>query len=92
MEGWAFEWDEANIAHIARHRVTPDEVEEATADADAVALEASSGPDERREGLLTATAAGRILAVVFTERADRVRIVTARRATRSEQDLYRGGG
>jgi hypothetical protein len=28
VEWWELEWDEANIEHLERHGITPDEVEE----------------------------------------------------------------
>jgi uncharacterized DUF497 family protein len=34
-----FEWDEINRAHLARHRVAPDEAEGAVLDGNAVVLE-----------------------------------------------------
>lgn len=34
---------------------------------------------------------GRLLAVVHTERGDRIRIISARRATRRERELYEEG-
>jgi len=92
--GWAseFEWDAANRQHIARHGVREPEAEEAYLDPNAVTLEVSHVAGEPREALIGMTAVGRILVVVVTERAGRVRMVTARRATRSEQQYYHGGG
>lgn len=43
--------------------------------------------DEERIVLLGATG-NQILAVVYTERAKRIRIISARRATKDEQDYY----
>jgi uncharacterized DUF497 family protein len=33
-------------------------------------------------------AGNQVLAVVYTERAERIRIISARRATKNEQNLY----
>ncbi len=38
--------------------------------------------------ILPGVADDQMLAVVYTERAGRIRIISARRATRNEQDLY----
>lgn len=43
--------------------------------------------DEERIVLLGATG-NQILAVVYTERAERIRIVSTRRANKDEQDYY----
>ncbi len=83
-----FDWDEANIAHIARHDVTPPEVEVAIADPFCY-LESS----EKRQGQLRyratgETADGRILTVVFEVRRGRVRPVTAYTAPKKKQAAY----
>lgn len=72
-------WDEANIAHIARHGVTPEEAEEVR----------SNGPCFRRgrQGryyLSGQTLAGRWLFVVIEKDG---RVVTARNATDGERRL-----
>jgi uncharacterized DUF497 family protein len=51
----AFDWDEANIDHIADHDVAPFEVEEAFTDPDRIAAEAYNTPTERRRALTGAT-------------------------------------
>ena len=38
--------------------------------------------------ILLGMTGSQILTVVYTERGERIRIISARRATRSEQDLY----
>ena len=45
--------------------------------------------DYREERIILLGMAGnQVLTVVYTERAERIRIVSARRATKYEQDLY----
>lgn len=49
--------------------------------------------DERKDygeirNVLLGMASGTILTVVYTERGETIRIISARRATRYEQDLY----
>jgi uncharacterized protein len=59
-----FNWDEANVGHAARHRVLPDEAEQAVL-------------NDPRHLNLGATTKGRVLLVVTTWREDRIRVVTA---------------
>lgn len=47
-------------------------------------------PTEERHVTLGMDALGRILTVVYTWREDRVRIISARRASRSELRCYEG--
>jgi uncharacterized DUF497 family protein len=83
-----FEWDEINRGHLARHRVAPDEAEGAVLDRNAVLLELQFEAGEERTKALGMTAGGRILAVVFTLRGDRIRPITAYTAPRRLQKLY----
>ena len=57
-------------------------------DPDAVPLPARRVSGERREAVGGRSAAGRLLTVVYTERGDRYRIVTARGASWREGHLY----
>ena len=71
-----FDWDEANIGHIARHGVLPEEVEHVIVN-DPVDLGVEIVEGEARHLNLGATGQGRVLLVVTTWREDRVRVVTA---------------
>ena len=73
-----FDWDEANIGHIARHGVDPSEAEEALTDPDRLSFPTRKVPQELRRAYLSATEAGRTLVVVYTRRSGQIRIVTAR--------------
>ena len=86
-----FEWDHANIRHIARHRVAPEEAEEAMADPDRVRARARGTATEPRAAVIGATATGQVLFVAYTIRAGRYRVVTARPASRSERRDYQRG-
>lgn len=79
----SFEWDDANIEHIARHNVTPEEAEEIFADA-----LFRKGRDKR---LLVygVTEAGRFLLAVAKLRVNGVvRVITARDMSRKEKRYY----
>ena len=86
-----FDWDEANMGHVARHSVEWWEAEEALLDTGRVGSTAYNMRGEVRWVALGATEAGRILFVVFTRRGGRIRIVTARDAEIKEKRRYRRG-
>jgi uncharacterized DUF497 family protein len=82
-----FDWDEANIDHIARDGVTREEAEEAvTGDAIDVGVETEGG--EERYQQLGRTRRGRVLFVVTTWREHRLRVVTAFEPDRALIDFY----
>ena len=71
-----FDWDDSNIAHLARHNVTPKEAEEVIL-RDPVDLGMEIVEGEERYFNLGSTQRDRILLVVTTWRENRVRVVTA---------------
>ncbi len=84
-----FDWDPANLEHIARHKVEPDEAEEVIFDPAVLTVAAHRGPHgQPRFGLLGATEAGRVLVIYTEERDGKVRVVTARAATAEERRQY----
>jgi uncharacterized DUF497 family protein len=98
MIGWShkqdpavddFEWDDANIEHVARHGVTPTEAEDAILDPRRIAAVARSTPSERRTGIVGETEAGRLLFVAFTARQEMIRVVTAYDASERQRRQYR---
>ena len=85
-----FDWDDANLEHIARHGVDDLEAEDALTDEGRVRFNNSVTPQgEARSAFLGETEAGRILFVVVTFRNGRVRVVTVRDATDNEKRAYR---
>jgi len=84
-----FDWDQHNTAHVARHSVTREEAEEAARDPDRFVIPAYRLGAEKRSGIVGATTAGRLLAVILARRGDRLRVVTARSATDTERRRYR---
>jgi uncharacterized DUF497 family protein len=78
-------WDQANVAHIARHQVTPTEVEEVCFGSKKVVLRAR----RRRYAVLGQTAAGRYLKVIVTySTRGRSRVITAREMSMAERRYY----
>jgi uncharacterized DUF497 family protein len=75
-----FDWDEANIGHIARHGVTPEEVEQAFANDPLAVLAEQRRSGEQRVLCAGRTDAGRLLQFVYTVRRGGIRVITAHTA------------
>jgi hypothetical protein len=82
-----FDWDEANIAHIAEHNVLPSEAEEAVT-GKPIYLNYQVKSDEDRFMQIGETSAGRVLVVVITPRNALTRVVTAFPANRAYRAFY----
>ena len=76
MDNSLFEWDDANILHIAEHSVVPEEAEEIIL-ADPLDVGFGLVDGEERWSYLGETNDGRILWVTITLRGKRMRVVTA---------------
>jgi uncharacterized DUF497 family protein len=87
---FTFEWDpQKAITNARKHGVTFDEA--ATAFGDPFGLivdDPRHSEAEPRSVLLGYSQSGRLLAVMFTERGDRLRLISARTATRRERRHY----
>jgi uncharacterized protein len=83
-----FEWDAHNVTHIARHGVQPSEAEAALAGNARTFRSVVSGTGEERWLSVGSTSRGRLLAVVWTIRGTRVRVVTAYPADKRLQRFY----
>lgn len=88
-----FEWDTAKAAaNASKHRVSFDEAASVFLDPLAV-----SGPDpdhstgEPRYVTFGLSSLGRLLVVAHTHRPNSIRIISARRADRSERKIYEEG-
>jgi uncharacterized DUF497 family protein len=89
MSAVKFDWDKDNIAHIARHDVTSLEVEQVFGnDPVRVGTEIDPASGETRHHEIGATEAARVLYVIWTPRAKRIRTVTAWKAGRKLRALY----
>jgi uncharacterized DUF497 family protein len=85
-----FEWDLVKAVRNRRvHRVTFEEAR--TAFDDELAIDAAdedhSGKEERRV-LIGLSHRLRLLTVIYTERDEKIRLITARRSTRTEKASY----
>ncbi len=90
-DGFEFEWDSGNRTKNAKkHGVSTGEIEEVFTAGPAAPLGVRVSPPapEERMGVVGATAAGRVLHVVFTIRKGRVRPISARPAEKNEREIY----
>jgi uncharacterized DUF497 family protein len=89
MDDDAFEWDEAkNAENYAKHGIDFERACWAFRDPFAIErLDERENYDEDRVILIGMTE-GVVLFVVYTERDSRLRLISARRATKREQDDY----
>jgi uncharacterized protein len=87
---YSFLWDAANTTKLwSRHAVRPFEVEEAWNDPEALlAPDVKHSATEDRYILLGKSRKHRLLFIVFTVRAGRIRPLSARTASREEVALY----
>ena len=89
MEISEFEWDDSNIEHIIRHRVSPDEVEE-------VGFDDEPWIKNGRKGtryMLGYTAAGRYLFTVYVIRTKGIaRVITSMDMDEKTKKLYKRRG
>ena len=88
-----YEWDQRKAqSNLRKHGVSFEEA--ITVFLDELSLTGSdpdhSGAEDRFIMFGFATT-GRLLVVAYTERGDRVRVISARSATRSERKLYEDG-
>ena len=85
-----FEWDEGNIdKNWIKHKVGLKEAEQAFVDPKAIVSEdPKHSKIESRWLLLGKTEQGRRLAVVFTRRRNKIRVISARPQSRKERGLY----
>ena len=81
-----FDWDGANVTHIGSHGITPAEVEQAYRN-EPLVIERQDR-NEIRQLCLGETDDGRLLAFVFTERGDKLRIVTAYPMHKKQREFY----
>lgn len=89
----AFEWDESKAqANEAKHGVSFDEARTVFNDPSSITIH---DPDhsqvEDRFVDIGISASGRILVVCYTDRSDRIRIISSRQATRTERIGYEEG-
>ncbi len=87
-----FEWDERKArANMRKHEVDFADAATVFEDAQAVTV-ADDEPEEERYVTIGIDALGRMLVVIYTIRGERIRIISARPATRNERAAYEKQG
>lgn len=87
--GVEIEFDPAKArANLAKHKISFAHAEQALRDAGAVTIDDPDARGEHRFVTLGMDALGRILIVVHTPRGDRIRLISARKASRGEPRQY----
>ena len=85
----SFEWDDGNSTkNEAKHGVTDRESEEIFFNKPLIVTRSSKGEKEIRYVALGKTYGSRLLTVVFTVRANRIRAISARPMSRNERKVY----
>jgi hypothetical protein len=83
------EFDPAKArSNFLKHKVSFADAEQALRDPMALTIEDPDSEGERRFVTLGMDAVGRILVVVHTSRDDRIRLISARKASRGEMEQY----
>ncbi len=84
-----FEFDPAKAqANLRKHGVSFSHAEQALRDSMAVTIEDPDAIGEQRFVSLGMDALGRVLVVVHTQREERTRVISARKASRGESEQY----
>lgn len=82
-----FEWDaDKAVTNVARHRVTFEEAATIFLDIDYLLVRDTAAPN--RFAAIGFSTLARLLFVVHCERGEKLRIISARRATRRERESY----
>ncbi|MDO8609824.1 MAG: BrnT family toxin [bacterium] len=85
-----FEWDKGNIEKNRKHKVDDKEAEEAFIDEEKVIFKDKLHTTDLEERfiLLGKTKKNRLLYIIFTERKEKIRIISARDVNKKEVYLY----
>ncbi len=83
------EFDPAKArANLRKHRVSFADAEQALRDPQGLTIEDPDAEGEQRFVTLGSDSLGRVLVVVYTLRGDRVRLISARKASKGEVRKY----
>jgi uncharacterized DUF497 family protein len=90
MTIFAFEWNEEKaLINISKHGVSFEEASTVFSDDHSITIyDEAHSIDEDRYVDIGLSVSNRLLVVVYTERTDHIRIISARQATGAERRLY----
>jgi hypothetical protein len=85
-----FEWDDVKAeANLRKHGIDFDEAQSVFTDPLSLVIDdVAHSQDEERLVIIGMSFMARLLVVVFTDRNQRIRLISARRATRRERAQY----
>ena len=84
-----FEWDGGNLLKsLAKHGINREQSEQVFLSRYVLEIDESHSSGEIRFKLVGKAGPGKILYIVFTTRANKIRIISARTADKRERDLY----
>jgi uncharacterized protein len=88
--GYAFEWDsDKAVSNQKKHRIAFDEAKTIFGDPNELTIyDEDHSAEEDRYISLGRSSRGRLIVVSYTERDDRIRIISARPANRRERNEY----
>lgn len=88
--GLTFEWDKAKAeSNLAKHKVSFEEGKTVFGDPTSITMEdPHHSADEHRFIDIGCSSKQRVLVVVYTERDESIRLISCRKATRSEREAY----
>ncbi|MFS2004197.1 BrnT family toxin [Duganella sp. CT11-25] len=85
------EFDPAKAkSNLIKHKVSFSQAEEALNDPMSITIEIPDADGEQRFSTVGTDAVGRILVVIHTPRGNRTRVISARKASKSEAEQYHG--
>jgi uncharacterized protein len=84
---WEFDWDAANLRHLARHRISRREFEEVMAN-EPIFMDVRDEGGEERWYALGATDHLRVVFLVFAFRGERLRPITGWDAGKKLREAY----
>ena len=86
--GRMFEWDEnKRLTNIAKHGIDFEDAKEVFSDQAAFSFASARSTEERRY-VTVGLSKERLIAVIYTRRAEVIRIISARAARQSERQRY----
>jgi uncharacterized protein len=87
-----FEWDPAkNVSNRRKHRIGFDEAKAVFDDPNSVEWICSDPADDEVRYMVVGRVGWRLVSVIYTEGGDTARLISARKASRRERDLYDQG-